>query len=61
MWQPPASIALHPRVLARYEGMIAKLADALNLGLSSGQGDVHAIVRELVETVTINRDPTGSP
>jgi site-specific DNA recombinase len=51
-------VALHPAVLARYEGQLANLSQALSRGLAAGDADTLAL-RELVESVTIRR--TSSP
>lgn len=58
--EPPNTIALHPQVLVEYEHRISGLAEMLGRGLSSGQGEGHAVLRELVESVTVYRDETRS-
>jgi len=56
----PASneiVALHPAILARYERQLATLQDALSKGINTGDSDAAEAIRDLVETVTVFRDP----
>jgi hypothetical protein len=56
----PASneiVALHPAILARYEGQFATLQDALSKGINAGDSDAAEAIRDLVETVTVFRGP----
>jgi site-specific DNA recombinase len=52
------TISLHPAVLARYEQQLAHLQDALSKGINAGDSDAAEAIRELVETVTVFRDPS---
>jgi site-specific DNA recombinase len=58
--QPPSAdvIALHPSVLARYEQQLADLQDALSKGIRGGDSEAAEAIRDLVETVTVSRDPS---
>jgi site-specific DNA recombinase len=60
--EPPApkEIALHPAILQRYEEQLGRLEEALGKGVSTGDGEAAEAVRDLVETVTVFRDP-GRP
>jgi site-specific DNA recombinase len=57
---PPRAevIALHPAVLARYEGQLGRLQEALASGVRAGDTECAEAMRELVETVTVCRDPS---
>lgn len=57
--KPAASdpIALHPAVLDRYGRQLADLQDALSKGISAGDSEAADALRNLVETVTVFRDP----
>jgi hypothetical protein len=54
------AIALHPAVLARYEGQVENLQTALARGLHRGDTEAAQIVRELIETITVHCD-RGAP
>jgi site-specific DNA recombinase len=58
--QPPSPdvIALHPSVLARYEQQLADLQGALAKGIRGGDSEAAEAIRDLVETVTVSRDPS---
>ena len=58
--EPTASevISLHPAVLACYEQQLVELQDALSKGFSAGDSEAAEAIRDLVETVTVFRDPT---
>ncbi|WP_442868855.1 recombinase family protein [Bradyrhizobium sp. CCBAU 53380] len=60
--EPPApnEIALHPAILKRYEEQLGRLEEALGKGVSAGDGEAAEAIRDLVETVTVFRDP-GRP
>jgi site-specific DNA recombinase len=53
---PPNVVALHPQALKRYEEMIERMQVALARGVKTGDMDASAVIRELVETVTVYRD-----
>jgi site-specific DNA recombinase len=50
-------LALHPAILASYERQLATLQDALSKGINAGDSDAAEAIRDLVETVTVFRDP----
>jgi site-specific DNA recombinase len=50
-------VALHPAMLERYEAQLARLHDALGAGCAGGDVEAAAAIRDLVETVTVKRDP----
>jgi site-specific DNA recombinase len=50
------TISLHPAVLARYEQQLGQLQDALSKGINDF--DAAEALRDLVETVTVFRDPS---
>jgi hypothetical protein len=52
------TISLHPAVLARYEQQLVQLQDALSKGINAGDSDAAEAIRDLVETVTVFRDPS---
>lgn len=56
---PPAAevIALHPVILSRYEGQLASLQEALGKGVREGDTECAGAIRELVDAVTVFRDP----
>ncbi|WP_245330287.1 MULTISPECIES: hypothetical protein [unclassified Bradyrhizobium] len=56
----PKEIALHPAILQRYEEQLGRLEEALGKGISAGDGEAAEAIRDLVETVTVFRDP-GRP
>jgi DNA invertase Pin-like site-specific DNA recombinase len=51
-------VSLHPAVLARYEQQLAQLQEALAEGVSAGDSEAAEAMRDLIETVTIYRDPS---
>ncbi|MGY8667408.1 hypothetical protein Q3C01_34335 [Bradyrhizobium sp. UFLA05-109] len=57
--EPPAAkeVALHPAILKRYEEQLGRLEEALAKGASAGDGEAAEAIRDLVETVTVFRDP----
>ena len=57
--EPPApkEVALHPTILKRYEEQLGRLEEALGKGVSAGDGEAAEAIRDLVETVTVFRDP----
>lgn len=59
--QVPAAatvIALHPAVLARYEEQLNQLQAGLAKGLMAGDSESAEAMRDLIETVTVFRDPS---
>ncbi len=52
------TISLHPAVLARYEQQLVHLQDALSKGINAGDSEAAEAIRDLVETVTVFRDPS---
>jgi hypothetical protein len=59
---PPLTevITLHPAVLARYEEQLTHLQEVLDRGVRAGDSESAEAVRDLVETVTVFRDPSKS-
>ncbi|WP_440265173.1 recombinase family protein [Bradyrhizobium ottawaense] len=57
--EPPApnEIALHPAILKRYEEQLGRLEEAVGKGVSAGDGEAAEAIRDLVETVTVLRQP----
>ncbi|WP_342739417.1 hypothetical protein [Bradyrhizobium sp. B117] len=58
--EPPASkeVALHPTILKRYEEQLGRLEEALTKGiLRAGDGEAAEAIRDLIDTVTVFRDP----
>jgi site-specific DNA recombinase len=57
--EPPApkDVALHPTILKRYEEQPERLDEALAKGARAGDGEAAEAIRDLVETVTVFRDP----
>ncbi len=51
-------ISLHPAVLARYEQQLVHLQDALSKGVNAGDSEAAEAIRDLVETVTVFRNPS---
>jgi site-specific DNA recombinase len=51
-------ISFHPAVLARYEQQLAHLQDALSKGVNAGDSEAAEAIRDLVETVTVFRNPS---
>lgn len=59
--QVPAAtgvIALHPAVLARYEEQLNQLQTGLAKGIAAGDSECAEAMRDLIETVTVFRDPS---
>ena len=58
--QPPSAdlVALHPSVLGRYEGQLANLQAALASGVRDGDSEAAEAIRDLVDSVTVFRDPS---
>jgi site-specific DNA recombinase len=50
-------VALHPGILARYEAQLERFAEAIAAGVRAGDHDGFAAVRELIESVIVQRDP----
>ena len=50
-------VTLHPAILAGYERQLATLQDALSKGTNAGDSEAAEAIRDLVETVTVFRDP----
>jgi site-specific DNA recombinase len=57
--EPPApkNVALHPAILKRYEEQLERLAETLAKGAKAGDGEAVEAISDLVETVTVFRDP----
>jgi site-specific DNA recombinase len=57
---PPSTdaVSLHPAMLARYEAQLICLQDALAKGVSAGNSECADAMRDLIETVTVFRDPS---
>ena len=57
--EPPAAteVALHPAVLRHYEEQLGRLEETLTKGISSGDGEASEAIRDLIDTVTVFRDP----
>jgi hypothetical protein len=53
----PKHVALHPAILQRYDEQLERLEDALAEGAKAGDGEAAEAIRDLVETVTVFRDP----
>jgi site-specific DNA recombinase len=51
-------ISLHPAVLARYEQQLTHLQDALSKGINAGDSEAAEAIRDLVETITVFRNPS---
>ena len=49
-------VTLHPAIL-RYERQLTTLQDASSKGINAGDSDAAEAIRDLVETVTVFRDP----
>ena len=50
-------LALHPAVLNRYEEQLNRLEDALGRSVTAGDTDAAEAIRDLVDTVTVFRNP----
>jgi len=46
------------RILARYEQQLVHLQDALSKGVNAGDTEAAEAIRDLVETVTVVRNPS---
>jgi len=57
--EPLASrgLALHPPILKRDDEQLQQLEKALGRGVSAGDAEAAEAIRDLVETVTVFRDP----
>ncbi len=57
---PPTSeyVGLHPASLARYEEQLGRLSEALGRGVREGDTEAAEALRDLVEKVTVFRDPS---
>ncbi len=56
---PPTEVlALHPVMLTRYEEQLTRLQLSLAGGINAGNSECSQAMRDLVETVTVFRDPT---
>ncbi|MEO1178890.1 MAG: recombinase family protein [Pseudomonadota bacterium] len=55
--EPPEVISLHPAILKRYEEQLADLQTALAKGIRSADTGAAQAMRDLVDTVTVSRDP----
>lgn len=51
-------ISLHPAALARYEHQLTHLQDALSKGVNAGDSEAAEAIRDLVETITVFRNPS---
>ena len=57
---PTEVITLHPAVLAGYEEQLTRLQETLDRGVRAGDSESAEAMRDLVETVTVFRDPSKS-
>ena len=55
---PTEVITLHPAVLARYEEQLTHIQEVLDRGVRAGDSESAEAMRDLVETVTVFRDPS---
>lgn len=55
--EPPPLVALHPTALAQYERQTERLQEAVTAGIAAGDGEAAAALRDLVERVTVFRNP----
>jgi hypothetical protein len=53
----PKDVALHPAILKRYQEQLERLEEALAKRAKAGDGEAAEANRDLVETVTVFRDP----
>jgi hypothetical protein len=53
------AIALHPTTLMRYERQLERLQETLEAGVAAGDTEAAAAIRDLVESVVVNRDRYG--
>lgn len=51
-------IALHPAVLGRYEAQLNQLQTGFAKGIATGDSESAEAMRDLIETVTVFRDPS---
>jgi site-specific DNA recombinase len=51
-------VALHPAMLARYKEQLTRLQITLANGVRTGDSECSEAIRDLVDTVTVFRDPT---
>ncbi|WP_227287915.1 recombinase family protein [Boseongicola sp. H5] len=56
--EPPEVISLHHSTLKRYEEQLADLQTTLATGIRSGDTEAAQAMRDLVDTVTVSRDPS---
>ena len=56
----PKAVALHPAILKRYEEQLLCLENALGQAVSAVDAEAVGAIRDLVETVTVFRDPARS-
>jgi hypothetical protein len=54
---PPKEVALHPAILKRYEEQLGRLEEALGKSITEGDGEAAEAIRDLVDKVTVFRDP----
>jgi site-specific DNA recombinase len=54
----PECASLHPAILARYDEQLARLRETLENGINAGDSEIAAALRDLVDKVTVFRDPT---
>jgi len=54
----PTVVALHPAALKRYEQQLANLQDSIGKVVETGDQKLTVAIRDLVETVTVQRHPT---
>lgn len=53
----PKEVALHPAVLTRYEEQLGRLEESLGKSVTAGDAEAAEAMRDLVDTVTVFRDP----
>ncbi|MCA1512732.1 recombinase family protein [Bradyrhizobium sp. NBAIM01] len=53
----PKEVRLHPGILKRYEEQLGRLEEALGKSVSAGDAEAAQAIRDLVDTVTVFRDP----
>ena len=51
-------VALHPDLLKRYENQLLRLQASILKGMEAGDAEAAQAMRDLVETVTVRRDPS---
>ncbi|MET4177566.1 site-specific DNA recombinase [Bradyrhizobium sp. LA6.1] len=56
----PKEVALHPAVLTRYEEQLGRLEESLGKCVTTGDAEAAEAIRDLVDTVTVFRDPVRS-